>query len=196
MGSRILRHSWFDSSARISLKFTLGRSHSAEKHMCLVLALQARQGPNTQDQAERLMATTGHLFEEMMATYHSLGIAGKVAGNHPTHSGPSDSSGRNVVELHQRELSNVFMTVGDADIFWHPQFFSTISFEFEVTHFVVLPKFRRLTEGGATVDHSHDIQHGDVRIGGPHEPGLLISPRSLLVHKVVRPGMSSLGAGL
>ena len=26
------------------------------------------------------MATTGHLFEEMMATYHSLGIAGKVAG--------------------------------------------------------------------------------------------------------------------
>ena len=51
---------------------------SAEKHMCLVLALQARQGPNTQDKAERLMATTGHLFEEMMATYHSLGVAGKV----------------------------------------------------------------------------------------------------------------------
>ena len=29
-----------------------------------------------QDKAERLMATNGHLFEEMMATYHSLGIAG------------------------------------------------------------------------------------------------------------------------
>ena len=29
-----------------------------------------------QDKAERLMATTGHLFEEMMAIYHSLGIAG------------------------------------------------------------------------------------------------------------------------
>ena len=41
---------------------------------------------------------TGQLFEEMMATYHSLGIAGKVAGkfiHHPV--GPSDSSGRNVV---------------------------------------------------------------------------------------------------
>ena len=49
---------------------------------------------------------------------------------------------------------------------------------------------------GATVDRSHDIQHGDVRIGGPHEPGLLFSPRLLLVHNVVRPGMSSLGAGL
>ena len=29
----------------------------------------------------RLMATTGHLFEEAIATCHSLGIAGKVAGN-------------------------------------------------------------------------------------------------------------------
>ena len=26
------------------------------------------------------LATIGHLFEEMMATYHPLGIAGKVAG--------------------------------------------------------------------------------------------------------------------
>ena len=77
------------------------------------------------------------------------------------------------------------MTVGDADTFWHPQFFSTVTLE-----------FRRLTEGGATVDRSHDIQHGYVRIGGPHEPGLLFSPRLLLVHNVVRPGMSSLGAGL
>ena len=31
-----------------------------------------------QDKAERLMATTGHLFEEAMATYHLLGIDGKV----------------------------------------------------------------------------------------------------------------------
>ena len=116
----------------------------------------------------------------------------------------------------------MFMTVGDADTFWHPQFFSTVTLEFEedpVTHFVVLPDLQKDegmlrdtlvnlsrspfgTEihahcvGGATVDRSHDIQHGDVRIGGPHEPGLLFFPRLLLVHNVVRPGMSSLGAGL
>ena len=41
----------------------LRRSLSAEKHMCLVLALQARQSPNTQDQAGCLKAATGHLFE-------------------------------------------------------------------------------------------------------------------------------------
>ena len=28
-----------------------------------------------QDKAERLMASTGQLFEEMMASYHTLGIA-------------------------------------------------------------------------------------------------------------------------
>ena len=34
-----------------------------------------------------------------------------------------------VVELHQRNLSRVFMTIGVADTFWHPQFFSTVTFE-------------------------------------------------------------------
>ena len=38
---------------------------SAEKHMCIVLALEARRGPNTQDQAGRLLEATGHLFLEV-----------------------------------------------------------------------------------------------------------------------------------
>ena len=41
----------------------------------MVLAVEVREGPNTSRQAERLMATTGQLFEEFMATYHTLGIA-------------------------------------------------------------------------------------------------------------------------
>ena len=48
----------------------LRHSLSAEKHMCLVLALQARQSPNTQDQAGRLKAATGHLFEVTSFTWH------------------------------------------------------------------------------------------------------------------------------
>ena len=43
---------------------------SAEKHMYLVLALQARLSPNTQDQAGRLNAATGHLFEVTSFTWH------------------------------------------------------------------------------------------------------------------------------
>ena len=45
--------------------------------MCLVLALRARQGPNTQDQAGRLKAAAGHLFEDVTASYHPPGVAGQ-----------------------------------------------------------------------------------------------------------------------
>ena len=51
------------SSTALQDRHFLRHSLSAEKHTCLVLALQARQSPNTQDQAGRLKAATGHLFE-------------------------------------------------------------------------------------------------------------------------------------
>ena len=51
-------------------------SPSAEKCTRIVLAMEAREGPNTQDKGECLMAATGHLFEEMMATFHPPGVAG------------------------------------------------------------------------------------------------------------------------
>ena len=53
----------------------LGRSPSAEKHMRIVLAMEAREGANTQDKADRLMAATGDHLEDMMAN------TGEVAGN-------------------------------------------------------------------------------------------------------------------
>ena len=36
-------------------------------------------GPNTQDKAERFTAATGHHLEDVMATCHTLGIAGEAA---------------------------------------------------------------------------------------------------------------------
>ena len=45
----------------------------------LVLAVEAREGPNTSSEAERLMATTGHLIEDVTASYHPPGLAGDVA---------------------------------------------------------------------------------------------------------------------
>ena len=38
----------------------LGRSHSAEKQVCTVLAIESRLGPSTQDKAQHLTAATGH----------------------------------------------------------------------------------------------------------------------------------------
>ena len=59
----------------------LGRSPQAEKHMRIVLATEAREGPHPHDKAECLVAATGHLFKTV----------------HPTSFGPSDSFGRNTV---------------------------------------------------------------------------------------------------
>ena len=58
------------SSTALQDRHFLRRSLSAEKHTCLVLALQARQSPNTQDQAGRLKAATGHLFEVTSFTWY------------------------------------------------------------------------------------------------------------------------------
>ena len=68
------------------------------RHMCIVLAMEAREGPDPEDKAEFLMAATGHLLEDLMATYHPPGIPDEVACK-PSHtSGPYDSFGR----LHQQ----------------------------------------------------------------------------------------------
>ena len=142
----------------------LGRSPSAEKHVRIMLPIEAREGPNTQDKAERLMAATGHLFEDMMATCHPPGIAGEAAGESSNTKWAFRQLRKKYgVELHQRHLNSVFMTVGDADTPGHPEFFSAVTFESQ-----------RLTKDGATVDRSHDTQHGDVRIGEPRETNISV----------------------
>ena len=40
---------------------------AAEKRMCIELSLEAREGPNGQDKAERLMTAPGHLLEDVFA---------------------------------------------------------------------------------------------------------------------------------
>ena len=56
--------------------------------MRIVLAMEAREGPDPEDKAEFLMAATGHLLEDLMATYHPPGIPDEVACK-PSHtSGP------------------------------------------------------------------------------------------------------------
>ena len=52
------------------------RSPSREKHKRIVLTIVGLEGPNTQDKVERVTAATGHLFEDVMATCHPLGVAG------------------------------------------------------------------------------------------------------------------------
>ena len=47
--------------------------------MRIVFAKEAREGPNAEDKAERLMAVTGRHLEDMMATCHQPCVAAEVA---------------------------------------------------------------------------------------------------------------------
>ena len=69
----------FDSFSDSSLARGRCPSLSSEKQVRIVLAIAARVGPNTQDRADDVVATTGHHLEDMMATCHQPGVAGEVA---------------------------------------------------------------------------------------------------------------------
>ena len=84
----------------------------AEKCTRIVLAMEAREGPNTRDKNECLMAATGHLFEEMMATFHPPGVAGGwQARSSNVQRALRQLGKKNGVEHFQRDLSSVFMAV-------------------------------------------------------------------------------------
>ena len=54
----------------------LDRFLSAKKHVRIVLARKAREGPNIQDKAEHLTGVGDSFFEDMTATCHPTGIVG------------------------------------------------------------------------------------------------------------------------
>ena len=92
--------------------------------------MESLEGPNTQDEAERFMAATGHHLEDVMATCHPPGVAEEVGcAASITQWAFRQFRMKQGVELHQRDLSSVFTTVGDVDTPWHPHFFSPVTFE-------------------------------------------------------------------
>ena len=46
--------------------------------MRIALTLEVSEGPSAQDEAERLMAATGHLLQDVVSTFHQLGVVGQV----------------------------------------------------------------------------------------------------------------------
>ena len=99
-----------------------------QKDACtLGLAVEAREGPNTQDRARRLVVATGHLLNDVVATCHPPGFAGEVAET----SSNTQCASRQLWKKYGVDFtSSVLTTSGDADTPWHPQFFSAVTFEF------------------------------------------------------------------
>ena len=76
------------------------------------------------------MAVCGHRVEVMTATCRPPGTAGEVASLSSNIRWAFRQLWKKYgEELHHLGISSVIRTVGDADIFWHPQFFSTVTFE-------------------------------------------------------------------
>eukprot|EP00928_Gymnodinium_smaydae_P043672 TRINITY_DN29218_c0_g4_i1.p1 TRINITY_DN29218_c0_g4~~TRINITY_DN29218_c0_g4_i1.p1 ORF type:complete len:709 (-),score=128.10 TRINITY_DN29218_c0_g4_i1:129-2255(-) len=106
----------------------LACSPMARERVRVVLAMEAREGDPGREKANRLISETSHLFADIFATYHPENLPGEVAGKSSNtqwafrqslqHYGPI---------LMGCDLSRVFLTVGDADTLWHPQYFSALT---------------------------------------------------------------------
>lgn len=108
----------------------LGRSAMASNFLRVVLAMEEREGAEASGKANRLIEETKHLFAGITATFHPPGISGEVAGK----SSNTQWAYREALkywasDLGRADPTRVFVSVGDADTLWHPQFFSALTCE-------------------------------------------------------------------
>jgi hypothetical protein len=107
----------------------LGTSPMALDRVHIVLAMEAREGPAGQEKAERLIQKGQHLFADIFATYHPENLPGEVAGKSSnTQFAYREALRRYGHILKGCDLSRVFLTVGDADTLFHPQYLSALTY--------------------------------------------------------------------
>lgn len=107
----------------------IGQSPLALDSIHIVLGMEEREGEAGRQKAERLIQATEHLFADMLATYHPDDLPGEVVGK----SSNTQWAYRKAKEhwadrLSGCDLSRVFLSVGDADTLWHPQYFSALTY--------------------------------------------------------------------
>lgn len=102
----------------------------ATSRIRVVLGMEAREGPGAREKADRLIQQTQHLFADIFATYHPAGLPGEVAGKSSNTQYAFRSAMRHYGPILMGiDLSRVFVTVGDADTLWHPQYFSALTYQ-------------------------------------------------------------------
>eukprot|EP00427_Karlodinium_veneficum_P010495 CAMPEP_0169082250 /NCGR_PEP_ID=MMETSP1015-20121227/11444_1 /TAXON_ID=342587 /ORGANISM="Karlodinium micrum, Strain CCMP2283" /LENGTH=621 /DNA_ID=CAMNT_0009142093 /DNA_START=236 /DNA_END=2098 /DNA_ORIENTATION=+ len=107
----------------------IGQSPLALDNIHIVLGMEQREGDAGIKKADSLIQATEHLFADMLATYHPDDLPGEVVGK----SSNTQWAYRRAKEhwadkLSGCDLSRVFVSVGDADTMWHPQYFSALSY--------------------------------------------------------------------
>eukprot|EP00929_Paragymnodinium_shiwhaense_P096962 TRINITY_DN5872_c0_g1_i1.p1 TRINITY_DN5872_c0_g1~~TRINITY_DN5872_c0_g1_i1.p1 ORF type:complete len:713 (+),score=155.79 TRINITY_DN5872_c0_g1_i1:129-2267(+) len=108
----------------------VGRAPIARDHLRVVLAMEAREGKKAQEKAERLIAKTSHMFAGIIASFHPADLPGEIAGK----SSNTQWAFREMLRSYASVLgkfdpAQVYLTVGDADSLWHPQYFSGLEYQ-------------------------------------------------------------------
>lgn len=106
----------------------LANAPGARETLHIVLAMETREGPNGRTKAERLIADMSHFFADVMATFHPDNLPGETPGKSSnTQWAYRECLRRYSPKLQGRDLTRVFLTIGDADTLWHPQYFNAMA---------------------------------------------------------------------
>jgi len=107
----------------------LSKSPMARTRTRVVLAMEAREGEGVKEKAERLVQKTSHLFADIFATYHPPDLPGEVAGKSSNTQWAYRAAMRRFEPIMLGcDFSRIFITVGDADTLWHPQYLSAVAY--------------------------------------------------------------------
>jgi len=106
----------------------LARSRLAKSSVRVCLGMEGRE-EGARDKAERLMERARPHFLDVCASFHPAGLPMELAGK----SSNTQWAYRHILQtygtdLQHRDPSKVFLTVGDADTIWNPQYFDCLAY--------------------------------------------------------------------
>jgi hypothetical protein len=107
----------------------LARFPLAQEQLHIVLAMECREGSAGRHKAERLIASHKHCFANIFATFHPENLPGETAGKSANCQWAFREVQREYGQKFRTCLDKVFLTVGDADSLWHPQYFLALALD-------------------------------------------------------------------
>mmetsp|Transcript_23459 Transcript_23459/g.54703 ORF Transcript_23459/g.54703 Transcript_23459/m.54703 type:complete len:759 (+) Transcript_23459:62-2338(+) len=109
----------------------ISRSPIAQDCIRVVLGMEAREA-GAREKAERLIkvAQDNGWFSDIFAAFHPKGLPGELAGKSSnTQWAYREATAKYAKELQTWNPTKVFLSVGDADTLWHPQYFDALSYQ-------------------------------------------------------------------
>mmetsp|Transcript_11495 Transcript_11495/g.16362 ORF Transcript_11495/g.16362 Transcript_11495/m.16362 type:complete len:124 (-) Transcript_11495:15-386(-) len=117
-----------DEDMLIETLENIARSPIAKDCIRVVLGMEARES-GARDKAERLVkiAQEKDWFADIFPAFHPKGLRGELAGKSSnTQWAYSQAIAKYATELQTWNAAKVFISVGDADTLWHPQYFDAL----------------------------------------------------------------------